>query len=189
MTRAYSYTDKLETSHLVTRFLTREDIPAWVNFFLDTEGTKYLHVASHLPPEERATEWINFSIKRYEENRYGLQALIEKHTGAFVGICGLLLQDINGSKEIEIGYHLMKEHRGKGYATEAARAFKDYAFGQDITNSVISIINPENRPSKNVAKRNGMQLSANNVPFRDHLYDIFRIDKEEWETQRGPAIP
>jgi [ribosomal protein S5]-alanine N-acetyltransferase len=189
MVREYFYPDRLESKRLSTRFMTVDDIRPWISFFEDAEGTRYLHVGKGLQPEVRAVEWINATLKRYAENRYGLQALVEKDSGNFVGICGLLLQEINGTKEIEVGYHLLKEHRGKGYASEAAQMFRDYAFEKGITESVISIINPENWPSKNVAKRNGMQLSASNVPFRDHLYDVFRINKEEWEIQRGPAIP
>lgn len=187
MTSNYFYPDQLESKRLFTRFVTLYDIQPWIKFFEDTEGTKYLHVGSGLQPEERATEWINATMNRYAEKRYGLQALIEKSSGSFVGLCGMLVQDINGVNEIEVGYHLLKEHRGKGYASEAAQLFRDYAFENGITESVISIINPENWPSKNVAKRNGMQLSASNVSFRNHLYDVFRINKEEWKIQRGPA--
>ncbi|RYD57943.1 MAG: N-acetyltransferase [Sphingobacteriales bacterium] len=184
----YVYSDGLESKNLRTRFLTTDDIAPWIKFFEDTEGTKYLHVGAGLPPAERAAEWINFSMKRYAEKSFGVQALIEKETGAFVGLCGLITQDLNGVQEVEIGYHLLKEHRGKGYATEAAQMFRDYAFENNITDSVISIINPENEASKSVARRNGMQLSASNVPFRNHTYNVFRITRNEWEIQRGPAI-
>lgn len=183
----YIYTDKLESERLITRYLTREDAAAWSTFFEDKEGTKYLHVGRDLPPVERAIDWVNTCIRRYHEQRFGLQALIEKHTGDFVGLCGLLVQNVNAISEVEVGYHLLRSHRNKGYATEAARLFRDYAFENGIADSVVSIINPANQPSKDVAGRNGMQLSAAGVSFRDNIYDIFRINRQEWEIQRGPA--
>lgn len=67
-----------------------------------------------------------------------------------------------------------------GYATEAARLFRDYAFEKAGATSVISIIHPENVPSQKVALRNGMQQAASNVLFKDGNWDIYRISRLDW---------
>jgi [ribosomal protein S5]-alanine N-acetyltransferase len=139
-------------------------------------------------PEEMAKEVIALSLKRYEEGRFGLQALISKETGAFIGKCGLLLQEVNGKNEIEVGYHLLPAYWGKGYATEAAQRFRDYAFENNITDSVVSIIHPDNTLSKKVALRNGMQLVDAHAAFKGRKYELYRIKRKEWEELKKIAI-
>lgn len=137
------YTDGLESERLTTRFLNEGDIAAWSVFVGNDENIRYTSANYDIPKEQRADDWIRFTMERYRTGRYGLQALIEKSTGAFVGQCGLILQEVEGISEIEIGYHLQNSYRGMGYATEAASLFRDYAFEKNITASVISIIDPE----------------------------------------------
>ena len=123
-------------------------------------------------------------MDRYASYGTGLQGLIAKDTGELVGLCGVLRQDINGTIEFEIGYHLIRKYWGKGYATEAARRFRDYAFENNIAESLVSIIHPLNFLSQNVAMRNGMKLSEKGIIWRDSEYDIYRITKAEWKAQR-----
>jgi len=175
------YTDQLESPRLVTRFVTMEDVPAWVEYCGDPIATKFTGIGD-MSGEEMAQVVMDFTLKRYEEGRLGLQALISKETGAMIGKCGLLLQEVNGEPEIEIGYHLIRKYWGKGYATEAAQMFRNYAFENDIADSVVSIIDPLNIQSQQVALRNGMTLVDTKAIFRDELYYLYRITREEWES-------
>lgn len=176
----YRYNDGLETQRLITRFLTHADAPAWEAFLSDPIAGRFSPDNKNVPVAERAAKWIDFCLKRYHEQRYGLQALIEKETGIFVGQCGLILQEVGGVHEIEIGYHLFPQYWGKGYATEAARAFRDYGFENNIAPSIISLIHPDNTPSKQVALRNGMAYRETTTAFRTYECEIYRITKEEW---------
>ena len=153
----YCYTDNLDTERLTTRFLTQGDRHLWAKFLGDKECIEFFPKADFKTPSDRAEFWIDKQINRYKENRYGLQALINKSTGEFIGQCGLLLQDVDGVKELEVGYHIFKNHWGKGYASEAAKFFKDYGFKNKQAESIISIIHPDNVRSQNVAIKNGMQ--------------------------------
>ena len=132
-----------------------------------------------------AQYWIDLCLKRYEENRLGLQALLDKETGAFIGQCGLLKQEVNGKPEIEVGYHLIGRYWGMGYATEAAQMFRDYGFENSATESLVSIIHPLNEQSKKVAMRNGMKLVDTRTIFREQEYHLYRITREEWESIRS----
>ena len=51
-----------------------------------------------------------------------------KETGGMIGDCGITMQFIIGRIEPEIGYHLHRDWQKRGYAREAARACRDWAF-------------------------------------------------------------
>lgn len=177
----YIYTDGLETPRLHTRFLTPGDKTTWLEFVNDPISITFFSNEG-LNNSNFAARWIDASIARYSNNGYGLQALIDKETGDFIGLCGLLLQELNGVDELEIGYHLLRKYWGHGFATEAAQMFRDYAFENEQASSVISIIHPLNFLSKAVATRNGMRLSQKGTFFREKEVDVFRITASEWEA-------
>lgn len=60
---------------------------------------------------------------------------------------------------LEIGYLFQRSYWHKGYATEAAKACKKYAFEVLNADTVCSIIRDSNVPSQNVAIRNGMAVT------------------------------
>lgn len=180
------YIDGLETTRLTTRFLSESDIPLWCEYFADPENCRFLPLADIPSLEEKAAIMVNYALTRYKNNTLGLQALITKDTGELIGMCGLLVQEINGKKEIEVGYHLLKRFWGKGYATEAAQIFRDYGFHNSDAAAIISIIDPLNEPSKKVARRNGMTLREQGASFRNGSYDVFAITREEWRTIQTP---
>jgi RimJ/RimL family protein N-acetyltransferase len=160
--------------------LNSNDISTWAEFFTDDDATRFHPNPDNRQPAARAEEWVQRSIHRYQNNLYGLQALIANETEEFVGMCGLIIQEVNGAPVVEIGYHLLKKHWGNGYATEAAQMFRDYAFENGLADSIVSIIHPDNENSKRVAKRNSMRLVQSDARFRDSEYNLFRITKEEW---------
>ena len=177
------YKDGLETERLITRFVTPNDLPAWMEYCNDPIATTF--TKRDETPEELAQRFIDFTLKRHAEGLYGLQALITKDTGQHIGMCGIMVQEVNGKEEIEVGYHLIRRHWGKGYATEAAQMFRNYGFEHNVADSIISIIHPQNVQSKAVALRNGMRLVETNAIFREREYHLYRIARKEWETMRS----
>ncbi len=153
----YQYEDNLESERLITRFVNRNDVRDWSEFFKDPVSTQYFPSSFFASHEDPSETWINRQLKRYAENRYGLQALIDKQSGQLVGQCGLLVQEVDGVAELEVGYHILTRYRGLGFAPEAAKRFIDYAFANRLSDSVISIIDTRNAPSCRVAEKNGLQ--------------------------------
>jgi ribosomal-protein-alanine N-acetyltransferase len=152
----YHYTDNLTSARLRTRFLTAEDAVVWKEFFEDKEATEFISGIGTQSPETLAKFWMHRQLTRYEEQKFGLQAILKKETGQLLGLCGLLKQNVNGREVIEVGYHFLKKHWGNGYAPEAAKIFIDYAFTKKITDQVVSIINVRNLKSQRVAEKNGL---------------------------------
>ncbi len=164
------YLDGEETDRLTIRALEISDIPIWETFFENNPSLRYLGIDLNMDKNEQSKAWINRQIERYQTNLYGHHALISKETNEFIGQCGLLTQKIKGVKELEIGYHILPKYWGKGYATEAAIKFRDYAFNNKISKTLISVIDIQNSASQNVAKKLGMH---NEKLIRCHGLDVF----------------
>jgi len=163
----------LTSPRLHFRQLNINDVDALMEFFNSSEALKFFPTLK-VGERQEAINWITRMGKRYEMHGVGLWALTDKQTGAFIGQCGLLVQDIDGNTELEIGYSLNPSSWGKGYATEAAMACKKYVMENKLVPSIISIIHVDNVPSQKVAERNGMQRTKQVVWWDMPVY-IYRI--------------
>ncbi len=101
---------------------------------------------------------MDWAASSYAKNGHGLWAVEFNETGLFAGQCGLISQVVEGIPEVEIGYLLKSCYWHHGYATEAAAACRDYGFHALGKDSLISLIRPENTPSRRVAERVGMTI-------------------------------
>ena len=107
--------------------------------------------------EEETQKWLDWQRTLYREKGYGLWAVILKENGAMIGQCGLTMQTWKDQRVLEIGYLFNRRYWHQGYATEAAKACKEYAFKILKAPEVCSIIRDTNIASQNVAIQNGMK--------------------------------
>lgn len=144
---------RLETPRLYMREMTESDYPALCKMLQD-EDVMYAYNGAFQQEETKA--WLEKQRARYQEYGFGLWGVVLKETEEMIGQCGLTMQPWKDRQLLEIGYLLQKAHWHKGYATEAAKACKEYAFTELNANEVCSIIRDTNIPSQKVALRNGM---------------------------------
>jgi RimJ/RimL family protein N-acetyltransferase len=104
-----------------------------------------------------ARDWIARNQRRYRDHGFGLWIISLRDGGEFVGDCGLTLQPVDGADELEVGYHVRTSMQGRGYATEAAAASRDFARDVLGASRLIAIINPMNVPSQRVATKIGLK--------------------------------
>ena len=146
----------LETERLLLREMEDEDFPALCRMLQDPQ---VMYAYEHAVSDEEAWAWLGRQQERYARDGIGLWAVVEKSGGKMVGQCGLTWQDRGqGELGMEVGYLLEKAAWHRGYATEAARACRDYAFRRLGQKEVFSIIRDNNLPSQAVARRNGMEV-------------------------------
>ncbi|MGD2035708.1 MAG: GNAT family N-acetyltransferase [Bacteroidales bacterium] len=168
-----------ESARLAFRSLVRDDFNTWMPFFEDRTAVGFLGLADIGNQTEQCEKWFEITENRYKNDLGGLNVLIDKVSDKFVGQCGLLIQEVDGIQELEIGYSILPEHRNKGYATEAAQKCRDYAFENNFTDSLISIVHVDNIRSEKVAKKNGMTFIKKTI-FREIPVNIFRITRTDW---------
>ena len=105
---------------------------------------------------QEAAQWIDWNRRLYRTRGYGLW-LLATADGEFVGDCGLTPQVVDGVTELEVGYHVLPALQGRGYATEAAAACRDFARTILGAGRLIAIIHPDNLPSQRVAEKIGLR--------------------------------
>jgi RimJ/RimL family protein N-acetyltransferase len=149
-----------------------------------------------LTPADRASvaalDWLDTErvlrrcIDDYARHGHALWAMETRAEGAFAGLCGLLVQEVEGETELEVGYHLAPAWRGRGLATEAARATMRYAFDRLGAERIVSIILPDNAASIAVARRNGL-VYERAARFRGRDVAIYAARRTPGELRNGPA--
>ena len=163
----------LETTRLFLRELTLSDKVELAKVLSDVESMRYY---PHAFSETEVENWISWNIENYKSHNHGLWAVVLKENGAFVGDCGITLQEIDGKTIPEIGYHIVPKYAKKGYATEAANACKEYAFGTLGMKTICSYMSVDNIPSQKVAEKMGMvfqkkfKKTIQNIEIEEMLY-------------------
>jgi RimJ/RimL family protein N-acetyltransferase len=165
----------LETRRLGLRQLQPDDLDQMHAYLGDPKTMLYY-------PQPFSREFVRDgiakNIARYEQCGYGLFGVLLKESGEFIGDCGLVWQDVDGEEELEVGYHFRRGYWGQGYATEAAKACIDFAFKHAGVDHVISLIRPENVPSRRVALRNGLRVTRT-IEWKGLMHDVWSIAKAE----------
>lgn len=165
--------DNITSDRLLFRKLVPEDFQLWLPFHEDNSTSKYW-IGLPENPEQACREDFERTFFRYQNNLGGKLALIEKTTGNFIGLCGLLVQQIDENQELEIAYSLLPKFWKKGFATEAAQKCKLYATENKLADSLISIIHIDNIPSQKIALNNHMKISSKTI-YNDNPVYIFRV--------------
>lgn len=155
------------------RPLGMEDEEALAAVLCDAEAMRWYPAPF---TREQVREWIERQMGRYASGS-GLLGMVEKQTGALIGDCGVVWQEIDGGAELEVGYHVNRAWWNRGLATEAARAVIDYAFRELGVDHIISMIRPENVSSRRVAEKSGLTVDRV-VLWRGYEHCMYQLWKK-----------
>ena len=166
----------METQRLILRELTMSDLDDLHCILSDPASM--IHYPK-LFSRGKSIRWIEWNLDNYAALGFGLWAVVLKQENLFIGDCGITLQKIDGEYLPEIGYHINKAHTGKGYATEAARACRDYAFEVLKLPKVYSYMKYTNIASQKVAEKNDMRLVAEIEDEVNTITKVYAISVDE----------
>jgi RimJ/RimL family protein N-acetyltransferase len=141
---------ELETERLRLRQWRESDVEPLLTIYGDPVSQQLWGSDIKLHDEWRR---IAVFLGHWQLKGFGLWALEEKSTARFAGYAGLWFP--LEFTDVEVGYGLVPQCRGKGYATEAAARARAYAYDVLKLPTVVSYIHPINEPSKRVAERLG----------------------------------
>jgi ribosomal-protein-alanine N-acetyltransferase len=149
------------------------DLDAMLAVLGDARSMRY-----HPAPfdRERVRGWIERQLERYERDGFGLLVIEDRSTGELIGDCGPTVQEADGESFVELGWHVLRARQGQGVATEAGAACRDAAFASLDAPFLISLIRPENQPSRRVAEKLGFEIWRGTIRAGwGHL--IYRLDR------------
>lgn len=168
----------LETKRLQLREMTDEDFNELYAVWGDKENMQ------HYPytfDEQKVQEWIQRNKERYSVFGFGLWAVVLKETGEVIGDCGLTMQLIGGEIKPEIGYHIRRDMQRKGFATEAARACRDWTFTHTPFQIIYSYMKYTNVGSYSTALANGMHFVEEFEDDVNTITKVYAIDRSKWQ--------
>jgi RimJ/RimL family protein N-acetyltransferase len=184
---------QLQTQRLSLRRWRKDDLKPFAALNGDPD------VMEHFPSvmtEDRTADMISWIEEHFEKHGFGLWAVENTASGDLVGFTGLAIPSFEAEfmPAVEVGWRLGKEHWGKGYATEAARAALAYGFDEAGLEHIVSFTIPANTRSTMVMERLGMThdvaddfdhpaMSADS-PLRRHV--LYRMSATDWARSNRP---
>lgn len=173
----------LETERLILRPPGRDDLDAWAAFMADGEHVRFIGGAQSRPVAWRGMMSV---IGSWAAHGFGFFSVIEKNTGRWVGRLGPWQPE--GWPGTEIGWGIVPDAGGKGYATEGAAAAMDWAFEHLGWKEVIHTIDFDNAPSRGVAAKLGSQKLRNGrlpEPYHEKELEVWGQTREQWAVNRS----
>jgi RimJ/RimL family protein N-acetyltransferase len=147
-----------------------------------------MRVVGGVAPRDQAWRYMAILTGAWTLLGYSMFSVFEKATGGWIGRIGPWYPggETGGWPGAEVGWGLIAEAQGKGYALEGSSAAIDYAFDGLGWNRVIHCIHKDNAPSIRLAERLGSYRQREDValppPF-DVRVDIYGQTREEWRAR------
>jgi len=173
---------RIETDRLILRPTMAEDFEGWAALMGDEENSR--HIGG---PQPRAVAWRGFlsMAGAWTIQGFGMFSVIEKSSGRWIGRLGPWCP--LGWPGTEVGWGLLRDTWGKGYAPEGAVAAIDWAFDKLGWTDVIHTIAPDNIASQVVARKLGSTLRGPGQlpePFQDIKVELWGQTRDQWRQRR-----
>ncbi len=171
----------IETERLILREFELSDADGM--FELDSNPNVHLFVGNRpVKHIEESIDYIKIVQKQYAAFGIGRWAVVLKETNEFIGWSGIkyITDEINNHKNFyEIGYRFIEKHWGKGYASEAGKAFVDYAFNEMKVEKLYAYADAGNENSRKVLEKLGFHF-VNSFEYNEEL--------EVWYELKNPNL-
>lgn len=163
----------LETERLILRKIVAEDADALFQIQSNSDVMRY--AINGPSSEEGVFRFIHSTLSRYDNDGVGQWAMVEKLSNTVIGDCGFSIKDIDRVREHDLSYRLSRKYWGKGFATEAALACRNYGFKTLHLDRIISIQDRDNKLSLKVLQKIGMTL-VKEITFHHKIALVYGIN-------------
>ncbi len=156
--------------------------PATVDAFcrITTDPAVYWWRDEPYTAEAQAAFFASDALFEDAPKGLGYWAVFSKDEDALLG--QVILQPLQDSGLIEIGWHFLETGRGYGYATEAAARLLAYGFDTRDIDPIYAVIRPSNEASIQVALRLGMRPDGQGT-YYDNPHLRFRLTRSLYSSQ------
>lgn len=161
-----------ETERLIVRRYRPGDVDSLFQMMSDSRVHIYTKDKNKPWDKQRTEEYVKFHIRQdYQALDCFHGAVIEKHTGRLIGLCGCNPYRDN---EPELEFKLGVPYWGKGYATELGKHIIWEAFASTAVKGIYGMAQPENTASRRVLEKIGMTYLGDQS-FRNHESSFYYI--------------
>lgn len=166
---AFANPPRLETERLILRPLRASDAEPEMAF-LTSDRAEGIGGPFHRMQAFRSVAGL---IGHWALRGYGFFALEEKASGRYMGRVGPWFPE--GWPEPEIGWSVVAEAEGEGYAREAALETRRWCYETLGWTTAVSLVSPENDRSAALARRMGCEKDgAWTHPLDGWVVDVWR---------------
>ena len=169
----------IETERLILRSFSHDDQDVMARLFANADFMRFS--SGVFTKRQQTIDFIEKVISWEAAGSPSMFALSLKPDKTVRGYCGFFHHPQQGIEDIEIGYRLHPDYWNRGLVTEGARAVRDHAFRDLKLPRVISLIHPDNIPSRRVAEKNGMKPEKK-IVFKGFPTLVFAIERNRWAT-------
>ena len=170
----------LQTPRLTVRGWRIEDAPAALEIYGNSDVARWLSPAMDRVTDLAAMgavleQWI--ADDDTAQPPIGRWAIERKSDGRVVGGVVLLPLPPQG-EDLEIGWQLLPEMWGNGYATETTHGVAGWAFTQE-TDELFAVVRPGNTRAAAVARRNGMEWVGETEKYFGLTLQVYRLRPDD----------
>jgi RimJ/RimL family protein N-acetyltransferase len=176
----------LTTARAVLRPFVLEDLAELVG--VHAEESFWWYPLRGAMTTEQTAAFLVRTIERYETDGFGIEAVIDRFTGAMIGCAGLAVPHFLPEvlPAVEVGWRLSGPYRGRGLATEIGRAAVDWGFTTGGLTRLVSIYEPENLASGKVMGHLGFTPALSTThPGRGDAILVTELSREQWAADRS----
>ncbi|HEX3795730.1 MAG TPA: GNAT family N-acetyltransferase [Acidimicrobiales bacterium] len=176
----------LTTERLILRPFAHEDLPELAALHSE-ESFWWYPLRSGMTMEQTAGFLVR-TIERYESDGFGIEAVIDRSSGAMIGWAGLAVPHFLPEilPAVEVGWRLAGPFRGNGLATEIGAAAVRWGFTEGGLTRIVSIYEPENVPSGKVMEHLGFTpFLRTRVPERGEEVVVTELTLDQWKARQG----
>jgi len=167
----------LDTDRLILRKMSQVDFKTQCRLLSDS---KTMSCWPHPFSKDDVRTWILRSMESYANNGFGRYIIELKEDGKVIGDVGFLLSEVNGLKEVDLGYIINASYWGQGYATEAARACLEYGLNELRLQRIVINMPIDHLASERIAQKLGMFKVGefDNVKNKNKRTNLYVMDKK-----------
>ncbi len=173
---------RLTTDRLILRPFVQGDLADLIE--VHAEESFWWYPLRAAMTTEQTEFFLHRTIARYATDGFGIEAVIDRESGALIGWAGLAVPHFLPEvlPAVEVGWRLSGPYRGRGLATEAGRAAVDWGFTAAGLSRIVSIYEPANLASGRVMEHlSFVPFLTTRHPERGEVVVVTELTRDMWE--------
>jgi len=154
------------------------------DLFLMHQNQNVMATLGGVRSEDESNKWLLENLNHWNRHGFGIWIFRMASDGQFIGRSGLRRVAVGGGTEVELGYALLDNHWGKGFATEIAREILKIGFERFQLESIIALIAAANIRSRRVTKKLGFRFERD-VTWKGLPAMMYRLHSKDWKKKLG----